>query len=198
MSKVEQKKATITIEGIVTFTDDLSIRLSDFMRVLGRHLFMHFPTFHPIAPFLTLTTNEVTEKESRMLIDYLADLKKVTPDEIEEVRRLGIELQGWAEEQAGTGDFIKNLKILWWDSSIGFDCPCGNTEIVMSDEAQKTCDNCGRIYVFTTKLELIKDAEITTQATEGAKAPTDSGDPAAQWLETTNEGNNPTQGGNGH
>lgn len=59
-------------------------------------------------------------------------------------------------------DFIKRLKILWWDSSVGFDCLCEYTkEIIMDDESgQKVCDICGRVYAFTTKLELIKDAEI--------------------------------------
>lgn len=53
------------------------------------------------------------------------------------------------------------LKVLWWEASVGFNCLCEYQEIVISDESgDKTCDTCGRVYRFTTKLEMVKDAEI--------------------------------------
>ena len=59
-----------------------------------------------------------------------------------------------------------NVKFRWFEATVGFDCPCGNTELFMSDESEDfTCDNCGRVYRFTAKLEIVKDAEITTKAT---------------------------------
>lgn len=59
----------------------------------------------------------------------------------------------------------KSLKILWWEASAGFNCLCEYQEIVISDESgNKTCDTCGRVYRFTSKLEMIKDAEIAMRS----------------------------------
>lgn len=69
------------------------------------------------------------------------------------------------EELIRAREIVRDLKILWWEASVGFDCLCGNREIVISDESgDKTCDTCGRVYRFITKLEIIKDAEIAMRS----------------------------------
>lgn len=158
----EEERITITLEGVVIYSKDFSIHLDNLIRVISRHLFIQFPTFHPVYPFITVTTNKVSETDNQMLVKCLEELKKSTPEEIEAVRKLGTELKSWAEEQMGARGIVDRLKILWWDSSVGFDCLCGeNKEIIMDDEGgQKTCDVCGRVYAFGSKLELVKDAEI--------------------------------------
>lgn len=57
------------------------------------------------------------------------------------------------------------LNILWREASAGFNCLCEYQEIVISDESgDKTCDTCGRVYRFTSKLEMVRDAEIAMRS----------------------------------
>lgn len=40
-----------------------------------------------------------------------------------------------------------SVKIQWENHTIGFDCPCGATELQLSDDtSEHTCERCGRRY----------------------------------------------------
>jgi len=71
----------------------------------------------------------------------------------------GYRLTIWGKEESSKVEIVeraKDINVHWWDASVGFDCPCGNTDIVISDESDdKICDGCGRVYRFTSKLEIV-------------------------------------------
>lgn len=61
------------------------------------------------------------------------------------------------EESLGVeiADPVIDIKIRWWEASMGFDCPCGNIDIVISDESGDKICECGRVYRFSSKIELV-------------------------------------------
>lgn len=65
----------------------------------------------------------------------------------------GYELTLWGKEELGEiVESAKDVHYHWVESAACFDCPCGEKEIQVTEEDVR-CD-CGRIYHFTSRLEV--------------------------------------------
>lgn len=70
----------------------------------------------------------------------------------------GYRLTVFGKEESREIEIVKpalGVKIRWWDASMGFDCTCGNIDIVITDESGDKACECGRVYRFTSKLEIV-------------------------------------------
>ncbi len=47
-----------------------------------------------------------------------------------------------------------DIRFQWFDCSVSFDCPCGETEIYMDTETTEVTCDCGKIYKFVCKLKV--------------------------------------------
>jgi len=55
-----------------------------------------------------------------------------------------------------------HVSVDWWDCSTAFTCVCGEQELLFSEDGEQTCDNCGRIYRFVTRLDMKERDEAGT------------------------------------
>jgi len=69
----------------------------------------------------------------------------------------GYELTIWGKEECSKVELfepVRRAKIHYWEGSVMFDCPCGITEITLSDESDDYRCECGLVYRFTSKFEV--------------------------------------------
>jgi len=55
---------------------------------------------------------------------------------------------------------VGDVKYSWWDCSTGFDCSCGASDFIVTDEDRPPveCD-CGKKYRLVTYLEVWEDID---------------------------------------
>lgn len=59
----EQRKMTITIEGVVTFSEAFQTRFALFNQAVQQYLMEAFPEFKPIHPPVTVTVGDVSHDD---------------------------------------------------------------------------------------------------------------------------------------
>ena len=52
-----------------------------------------------------------------------------------------------------------DVKYRWSDYAVCFDCPCGETEIILSEPGEKFECECGRIYMLDAYLTVADKEE---------------------------------------